>query len=386
MKKFISRIVANTHKRILSTAALAFVAALSPVAVSAAQAQSVQIEAQSYVANYTAGDTTWNKTSVNATYDQVVKIDVTYDNDEAAGSGKIANNLHVKINIPSAAGASETVTTTTSADNSNTVNGSVKVNLDRSDAYLQYIPGSAVWKHAVSPNSSQTTETSISDSVVTNANGLVLENENPCQAGSVVVEARVMVPGVRIVKQSEILGQNNQWSNDNNAQPGDTLKYMITYQNVGNTEQKNVVIGDNLPPKMMLVPNTTYVYNTAYPNGTLLKTDSITSGGVTIGNYMPGATAYIVFEVKIPKASDLACGNTQFRNVGVVQPEGMGQYYNTAITNVMKQCTPNTPTTPVTPTQLPNTGAGNVLGLFAGATVAGSIGYRLFLSRRLARR
>ena len=45
--------------------------------------------------------------------------------------------------------------------------------------------------------------------------------------------------------------------------------------------------------------------------------------------------------------------------------------------------TPSTPVTP--PTALPNTGAGNVIGIFAGSVVAGAIGYRLFMSRKLAR-
>lgn len=42
------------------------------------------------------------------------------------------------------------------------------------------------------------------------------------------------------------------------------------------------------------------------------------------------------------------------------------------------ECTPTTPPAP----QLPNTGAGNVIGLFAGTTGLGAVGHRLFLSRR----
>lgn len=50
--------------------------------------------------------------------------------------------------------------------------------------------------------------------------------------------------------------------------------------------------------------------------------------------------------------------------------------------------TPNTPPTtpPTTPPQLPNTGAGNVVGIVAAAMAAGTIGYRLFVSRKLSRR
>jgi hypothetical protein len=42
-------------------------------------------------------------------------------------------------------------------------------------------------------------------------------------------------------------------------------------------------------------------------------------------------------------------------------------------------------TAPTTPTTLVNTGAGNVIGLFAAATVVGVFAHRLFLSRRLSR-
>ena len=42
-------------------------------------------------------------------------------------------------------------------------------------------------------------------------------------------------------------------------------------------------------------------------------------------------------------------------------------------------------TTVTPPTELPNTGAGNVIAVFVGAIVAGTIGYRIYLSRKLAR-
>jgi len=47
--------------------------------------------------------------------------------------------------------------------------------------------------------------------------------------------------------------------------------------------------------------------------------------------------------------------------------------------------TPTTPTTPGAPTQLVNTGAGDVAGIFAAAAIAGAVLYRLFLGRRLSR-
>lgn len=47
--------------------------------------------------------------------------------------------------------------------------------------------------------------------------------------------------------------------------------------------------------------------------------------------------------------------------------------------------TPETPETPETPTELPNTGAGSVIGIFGLVTVVSAIVYRLFLSRKVSR-
>lgn len=61
--------------------------------------------------------------------------------------------------------------------------------------------------------------------------------------------------------------------------------------------------------------------------------------------------------------------------------------YNNELSANSSQCVPpTTPTPPSTPTALPNTGAGNIFGLFLGATIFGGFGYHFFAKRRLARR
>jgi len=277
-----------------------------------------------------------------------------------------------------------------------------------------------------------------------------------------------------------VKGQTNKWSNNNTAKPGDTMKYMIEYGNTGNTDQTKVIVRDSLPAHMSLVPGTTKVTNAQYPQGTAISSNDVVNGGINIGTYKPGANAFVTFEVKIDDADKLACGATEFRNVGVAHPEGLNEYYNTAITTVNKDCgsatpayscdmlnvTPGegrkvtaqvnytakngatlktvtynwgdgstplmtdkttanytyqkdgnftvtatllvsvngkdqtvtgaacskpvtfggtTPSTPVTPSALPNTGAGDVIAIFAAATAFGTLAYRLFLNRRFAR-
>lgn len=345
--KLFSRFLNTRLKKIALVAAAAVVGIVLPVASTAAT--SVKLESSLGVANVTAGDTAY-KQSVNATYDQVIKLQVYYHNTELPDSGKIAENVKVKINVPTTAGKTQTVTSTVAGDNTNTVTSTAKINLDRADASLQYIPGSAVWKHNVGgrPAAEQNyREDIVSDNVVLSSGGLRLENQKPCYeyAATLTVLVRVMVPGVDIDKTVRVAGTKD-WSTSNTAKPGDTLDYQIAYKNTGNTVQKNVIIGDNLPPKMKLVPGTTYLANATNPTGVKYNSDNITNGGINVGNYGAGANAYVKFQVKLPEAKDLACGTTEFRNVGVVRPEGMNEYFNTAITKVTKECEPEEPAKP----------------------------------------
>jgi len=485
MKKLISTMINTLPKRIAASALFAMAVVL-PVATSAAN--TVAIESSLGVANITKGETKY-KPETTASYDQEVMLQVYYHNTELPDSGKIAKNINVKIAMPTKAGKTQVVKSTVKGDNTNSVSDTITVNTGRDDATLDYIPGSANWRHNTGTNANlHIVDTPVSDNIVYGGTGVTLENEKPCYnfSATVTIKARVHIPGVKIVKESEVKGQSGQWSNNNTAKPGDTLKYRITYQNIGNTKENSVIIRDSLPPKMTLVPGTTMLYNSTNPSGVKITSDNITNGGIVIGNYNPGAGAYVTFEVKVPAESALACGATEFRNVGVAKPENISEYYNTAITKVAKTCegtpetpkytcdlltvnklggrkieakvdytasngaslkavtydfgdnstplttdktsakytyakdgdynvsatllfsvdgkdktvssnscakpvsfttptTPETPVKPVAPSELPNTGAGNVIALFASASVAGAVAHRLFLARRLTR-
>jgi uncharacterized repeat protein (TIGR01451 family) len=340
-----NRMFSKLSKR-LAAAAIVGLAVAFPAASLAAQ--TVKLEGAIGVANVTTGEKAY-KASTNATFDQVVKVEVYYHNTELPESGKVANNLTVKINMPKTAGKTQTVSSKISADNANTVTNSATVKLADSTATLQYIPGSAMWKHNTGTNSNvKIVESKISDDVVLNGAGLRLENEKPCFnfAATVTVLARVMTPGVTITKQVEKASEDHKYAVSNTANPGDRLRYKIEYKNSGNTEQKKVVIRDSLPVKMNLVPNTSVLYNSNNPKGKKLTSNNVTNGGIIIGDYLPGGNAVVVFEVDMPKADALPCGNTTFTNVGVARPEGMNEYYNVAKTTTNKKCvvTAKTPT------------------------------------------
>jgi uncharacterized repeat protein (TIGR01451 family) len=468
----LSRMFNSLPKKAAAAALIALAVAL-PAASFAAT--TVKFSADTTVSNATqnAGSMNWGS-SATAKYNEVVAIQVVYDNNEAPDSGKTANNVRVKINIPSKAGKSQTITTTAGADNAKTVNGSAKVTLDRDDAYLQYIPGTATWKHAKTANGPMTVTQKVSDDVVLGANGINLGTENPCQAGSIVVQARVMVPGLTVDKFVRHKGDTS-WATSINAKAGDVLQYEIAYHNTGNVTQNDVEFRDQLPKGIAYVPGSTKLKSGNYPNGLDVKSDAlVASNGITTGDYAPGAAGYVMFEAKVT-GSDLKCGENTLRNIAFVQPKGMNYYYNTADVVVNKECqaayscdafmlspladrtvkvskfnytakdgatfnnvvinwgdntaalTTNTPVgqkhqfakdgeytvtatahftvngkdvtsvgsctqkvsfsspTATPPAELPNTGAGDTIGLFAAVTVAAAIAHRVFMARRWSR-
>jgi uncharacterized repeat protein (TIGR01451 family) len=340
MKTRFSNSYSILRKRVAAGALIALAIAL-PAA--SAAASTVKLEANSTVANASKGGS-WAG-STTASYNQVVDVQVVYNNTEAANSGKVAKNLQVKINIPTTAGKAQTITTKTNADNTNTVNGSVKVNLDRADAYLQYIPGTATWKHASTANGPMGVTQKVSDDVVLGTNGANLGNENPCQAGSIQIQARVIVPGLSVDKFVRPTG-TTQWSTKITAKSGDVVQYEIAYKNTGNAVQKNVAVRDQLPKGVTYVPGSTKLMNTSYPKGTAVSSNEVVKDGILVGTYAPGATAFVMFDAKVDAAA-LSCGNNTVRNIAYVQPQGINYYYNTADVLVSKTCT--TPTTPNAP-------------------------------------
>lgn len=353
---------------------IAAVALVAVPAVATAAGQ-VAIESRTAVANVTAGDTTYSK-AVNAKTDEVVKVQIWYHNKEEANSGKVANNLKVKVDLPTAPGKAQKVTGTVSADNANTVVDTANVNLDLDQSRLEYIPGSAVWRHNKGTNEAPNWVTEkISDQVV--GTGIVLENAQPCFnfEANVTVLARVKTDAVSITKQVRIAGEKN-WVTENTAKAGDTLEYQITFKNEGNTRLDNVVIGDNMPANLTYVKGSTKLKNGANPNGIAIPNDNIINGGINVGNYEPGAVGYVLIQAKINPT--LNPGKSEFKNVALVKANNT-VIYNTAITRVTVPGTPVPPTTPVTPTTptqptLPQTGVeAGLAGLMGtgGLTYAG---------------
>ena len=181
----ITKMFRTLPQRLMASAFVAL-AVLLPVAKTAADA--VTIGGSVGVGNVTTGEAQFGARTT-ASEGQTVKVQVYYKNQEAVDSGKVANNVRVAVNIPAAAGAEQTITTSVVGDNTNAVNGSVSVGLANPTAHLEYIPGSALWRHSVN---GQAIDSVVSDAVATSG-GFVLEGQTAAGSeSSLTVLARVV--------------------------------------------------------------------------------------------------------------------------------------------------------------------------------------------------
>lgn len=205
------------------------------------------------------------------------------------------------------------------------------------------------------------------------------------------------------------LTQNNKYSNQTNANACDELEYSIRMHNPSYSAANNVVVKATLPSgesttntSHMTVSYTDGVNSPAFGSvsvnftsaqsisyvsgsgvlysgsGNVIKAlpDGITSSGVNVGSLNGSTVEYVNFKAKV--------NCPQPKPTCKTQPSLCPKPPVTPPTTP-----PTTPTTTTTtsstPTALVNTGPGDVIGAFAAVSVVGALGYRLYLSRRLAR-
>ena len=383
----------------LRNVALAAGLVLTPLAAHATD--SVRLESRLGVANASAGEKVYNPTT-NAKTDETVQVSLWYHNTEDANSNKVAQNLKAQLQLPTAAGKTQNIKGTISADNGNTVNTNATVNLTPDNSRLEMVPGTALWRHNKGTNEQPNwvTEglTPAQEQALLNG-GVVLENEKPCFnfEATVTVKLRVKTDAIGITKQVRVAGQKD-WTTSNVAKAGDTLEYRIKFQNDGNTVLKNVMIADKMPDHVSYVAGSTKLLNSNHPQGVAVSEETLTKGGINIGDAAPGGVAYVLFQGKIdPK---LAAGTYDLKNTAATQVAGQYKYAEAHTKVVVEgpkeckpgipvgdtRCTPTTPTTPVVPTTgpqpLPQTGVEGAAAGFLGTTGLTYAGYFYRRSRK----
>ncbi len=165
------------------------------------------------------------------------------------------------------------------------------------------------------------------------------------------------------------------------AKLGETVSWRIDYRNTGNARIDEVTVRDNLPAGLSLVPGSISVSDVLRPNGQALGDGSLGSGGVNVGSYTPNSNGVIRFRTTINKDFK----ECEIKNVAFGRAKDVPEVKDDAKV-VIENCKPATPpvVTPTT-TTLPETGAGSILGIFAGTSALGAVVHRLFWVRRFGR-
>lgn len=172
------------------------------------------------------------------------------------------------------------------------------------------------------------------------------------------------------------------------AKVGDKVQYQIDFHNISKESLKSVTIKDVLPKNAKLVPGTTKLYSSVYPNGQTFS-DNIESG-INIGDYAADAHGYIRFTAEIVD-NTLACGKNRLINWGLagVSGKAVKDSADVLVEKTGGECE-NKPT-PVDPTpddpinnntntnnvsSLPSTGpAGIATGVIGAGSIITTAGY-----------
>ncbi|MBC7581366.1 hypothetical protein H7097_00675 [Aeromicrobium sp.] len=106
------------------------------------------------------------------------------------------------------------------------------------------------------------------------------------------------------------------WASSVSAPAGEIVNVLLTYVNDNQSGQKFVIIQDTLPTGATYLPGSAYLFSPAGSPG-VKQADTITTSGISTGALKPGGVSYIQFQMKLPPAANLNCGNNSLTNRAV---------------------------------------------------------------------
>lgn len=201
-------------------------------------------------------------------------------------------------------------------------------------------------------------------------------------SGHIIYHLRAEQVGAKVSKSASLDGTN--FFKVVSPKPGDTVTYKVEFANTGTTDLTNVVFHDKLPEGVTLIEGSTILTNNANPNGVTMV-DLIGQNGFNTGLYGAGATATLIYKVKVNEdiVKNGVCGTNTFTNTIFVDHDA-GEIQDTSSIQVERTCTeeeePGEP-----PVELPKTGPGEIaLAVVAAVSVMVGIYYWYRSQKELA--
>jgi uncharacterized repeat protein (TIGR01451 family) len=266
-----------------------------------------------------------------------------------------AQNVRVKINVPTTEGTSHQPSATVAADNAQAVTGTVTVNTG-TNTKLTYIPGSAKFFRMVD---NQPTEVAWpagvnGDAVVTT--GVNLGNQVGCWQFAQLIKIQVKVepvsapppplgkPAISTNKKVQLAG-GAPFADSVDARPGDQVAFKIYFENIGDAPGIKPHIADTLDSRLTYIPGSSYMLvkqdNTDrridISEDLIVKSGQTLLWGFSTLEPLPERAFYLLFLAKVAPEASFPFGKTTIFNKATASFEGgISKDTNTVSINVLR--------------------------------------------------
>ena len=321
----------------------------------------------------TGNASVYNADSIDVEDDQVYTIRLYVHNNSPLAEKATATGVSVNFSLPTAVAKSQTIIGYLNSTNAKPTRYYDEVVLNSNDDfYMEYVKGSAQYRNEKGVFALP--DTIINDNVQIGYESM--NGEIPgCfkYDGEATIQVKVHKSvNAKLSKTVRIKGSGEKFAESVNAKIGDEVEFQIEYVNLLADPVKDVMIRDVLPNNLEYVENSTYLYNSNYKEGKLLPENTLTTTGLNIGGYNSKGNAYVRFTAKVVDKS-IACGSNQLVNwaSSTVASKVTKDDASVMVEKTGEICENKpTPTPTPTPSNLPETGASNVL---VGALGAGGL-------------
>ena len=293
-------------------------------------------------------DTVWTDPVENVEAGQTVRVIMYVHNNastslNASGEG-IARDTTISVNIPEGVVAdSHDIRGTISASNAQPTSVFDDVTISGLEGFeIDYVEGSA----SVVGNN---VNSALSDDIISTGVSLgdALDgNMKGCFEYAVYVTFDVTIeepeePEFELMKSVRAEGSGpGNWAEGIDVSTGDRVEWELRFANTGNTLLEDVVVLDQLPEGLTVVPGSIRIKNTNYPDGVAISDDAIQNDGrqinVLIDDHAPTGVTYVYFTTTVDNIDE--CEVTRkIVNKAYATPKDIGTIFSDAHVKVTSE-------------------------------------------------
>jgi uncharacterized repeat protein (TIGR01451 family) len=264
---------------------------------------------------------------VSANPGDVIEFEIYYHN--AAVAEDAATNVLIKASLPGGTRQSHEASATISSDQTATVSstdafrgGNIFININGSAQTLTFMPGSVQW---FPQRSSTASSLSNSDNLL--GSGVNIGTVQGCfnfsgfltfqaQVGNQTTTTTTQNQNLSISKQVlNVTRGDNNYNQSTTANPGDRVRFRVSFNTSGTGSQTNVIVRDILPPQLSYVSGTLQLDGSAVSN----QFDFF-GAGLNLGTQFAGNSHTLIFDANVAQGQAFS-GSSSLINTANVRSD-----------------------------------------------------------------